>query len=184
MEYGLKHIFDNDTKIIIMGTFPSIKSRGECYYNHPQNQFWKIIAEICHDNRVIKGSTEDRYTCLLKNCIGLWDVIKSCKFEKKSSLDSKIIQNSIKYNDFSILQKECPKLESIVFSSNNAQKLYQKYLKLKDEYPKLKEKSYTDWLDRIVCKTALPSTSPANARMKPADKLKEWTHFFSQYVKK
>lgn len=180
MKQGLEHIFNQDTQVIIMGTFPSIKSRKVCYYNNPQNQFWRIIAEICHDKDVIEGNRDIRYACLLKNGIGLWDVIKSCKFEKKSSLDSKIIKDSIIYNDFSLLQKECPNLKCIVFSSKYACKLYKNYLKFSVN------NCIKNWLEFLTNngKNILPSTSPANARKKPEEKLKEWKNFFTKYINK
>lgn len=46
MEKGLDYVFNERTRMIIMGTFPSIKSRDVCYYNNPKNQFWRIIADI------------------------------------------------------------------------------------------------------------------------------------------
>ena len=178
IEKGLNYIFNQDTQVIIMGTFPSIKSRGVCYYNHPQNQFWKIIAEICHDKDIIEGTPDIRYTCLLKNGIGLWDVIQSCEFEKESSLDSKIIKDSIIYNDFSVLKSECPNLKCIVFSSKYAYKLYKTYLKT------MTDTCIIDWLEDLTNngKNILPSTSPANARKKPKEKLKEWKSFLTKYI--
>lgn len=180
MKQGLEHIFNQDTQVIIVGTFPSIKSRGVCYYNHPQNQFWRIMAEICHDKNVIDGNRDIRYACLLKDGIGLWDVIQSCEFEKESSLDSKIIKDSIIYNDFSLLQKECPNLKCIVFSSKYACKLYKIYLKNNADV------RIINWLNCLTNngKNVLPSTSPANTRKKPEEKLKEWKSFFAKYVDK
>lgn len=49
MEKGLDYIFNERTKMIILGTFPSIQSRDICYYNNPQNQFWRIIADVFQD---------------------------------------------------------------------------------------------------------------------------------------
>ena len=52
MEKGLDYVFNERTRMIIMGTFPSIKSRDVCYYNNPKNQFWRIIADIFHNMSV------------------------------------------------------------------------------------------------------------------------------------
>ena len=182
MEKGLDYIFDTNTKIIIMGTFPSIKSRDFCYYNNPQNQFWSIIAKICNDEKIIYGTREERYNCLYKNNIGLWDVIESCEFTEKSSLDSKIIKDSIIYNDFSLLQKKCPNLKCIVFNSKKAQKFFERYLKQVDKYPILKDAAYTNWLNKIISKTILPSPSSANARMSFKEKLEIWQNFLNKFL--
>ena len=184
MEKGLDYVFDENTKVIIMGTFPSIKSRDFCYYNNPRNQFWSIIATICNNENVIKGSQKERYDCLYKNSIGLWDVIECCEFKEKSSLDSKIIEESIIYNNFSLLQKECPNLECIVFNSKKAQKFFEKYLKQVDKYPILKDESYITWLKKKVSKTVLPSTSSANTRIVFEQKKEIWKAFLTKYVKK
>lgn len=184
MEKGLDYVFDKNTKVIIMGTFPSIKSRDFCYYNNPQNQFWRIISKICNDEKVIQGSKEERYDCLYKNNIGLWDVIESCEFKEKSSLDSKIIKDSIIYNDFSLLLKECPNLECIVFNSKKAQKFFERYLKQINKYPILKDEFCINWIKNKVSKTVLPSPSSAYARMGLNDKIKKWEEFLTKYVKK
>ncbi len=192
MEKGLEYVFDKNTKILIVGTFPSVKSRGEFYYNHPKNLFWKIMGEIYKNNDILppqNADTDDheliekRKEFLSAHKIGLWDIIKTCDFENKSSLDAKIINNSIVFNDFSILQKKCPNLKCIVFSSKNAYKFFKKYLKQKDIYPGLNEKTYLDWLEKVIIKTALPSTSPAYAAKHPDDKIKEWKDFFRYYLK-
>ena len=182
MEHGLDCVFDKKTKLVIMGTFPSIQSRGACYYNHPQNLFWKIIATACQNDAVIAGAKDVRYRCLLDHGIGLWDVIKSCAFEERSSLDQKIIKNSIIYNDFSVLRVQCPNLRCIVFSSKNAAHFFRDYLKQSEKYPALNDPAYRAWLNRLVRPTPLPSTSPANARMKSAEKQHIWQAFLSAYI--
>ena len=95
MEKGLEYIFNKDTKLIILGTFPSEKSRNECYYNNPQNQFWKIMAEIFHQPEVVDINIEKhklynlRYACLLNNGVGLWDVVEKCDIKGSSDKDIK-----------------------------------------------------------------------------------------------
>ena len=38
-------VFNNESKVLILGTFPSVKSREQqFYYGHPQNRFWKLLA--------------------------------------------------------------------------------------------------------------------------------------------
>lgn len=168
MEQGLNCVIDKNIKAIILGTFPSIKSRNECYYNHKNNLFWPIISEILNNSNPLI-TKEERYRCLLKNHIGLWDVIKQCEFETRSSLDSKIIKESIIFNDFNVLRKNCPSLKFFIFSSRNAEILFKRYL---HQLPK--NKTLKQWVDKNIVCVVLPSTSPANARFKASEKLKLW----------
>ena len=168
MEQGLNSVITKEIKAIILGTFPSIKSRNICYYNHEKNLFWPIIAETFNEGKCLK-TKEERYTCLLENHIGLWDVIKQCNFETKSSLDSKIIKESIIFNDFNKLRVNCPYLKTFIFSSGNAAKLLKYYQNNISKEDKLKQ-----WLDNNIQYLTMPSTSPANARMKPEEKLAIW----------
>jgi len=76
-------LYDKDSKILILGTFPSVKSReGEFYYHHPMNRFWKVISRItgCHEPVGISEKKE----MLLKNRIAIWDVVKTCDIEGSS----------------------------------------------------------------------------------------------------
>ena len=178
MEKGLDYIFNERTKMIILGTFPSIQSRDICYYNNPQNQFWRIIADVFQDDEIITGDKDRRYACLLSNGVGLWDVIQTCQFEQKSSLDSKISKDSIVYNNFLLLQQKCPALKCLVFNGKNAKKLFGCYLKQETN------EAVRMWLWGLTNngKNVLPSASPANARKKPEDKLREWKAFIKEHI--
>lgn len=169
---GLTYLFNKNTKLIILGTFPSVKSRNICYYNHPHNAFWKIIADTFNQS-VSLSTIQERYHCLLSHNIGLWDVIKSC--EISGSADSSIIQPE--FNDFNILRQNCPHLKYIVFNSRNAQKFFKRYLKgLPNESPLKK------WLNTRISSVPLPSTSPANARLAFAEKETIWQKAFCEYL--
>lgn len=177
----LKHINKN-TKIVILGTFPSEESRKSWFYHKSTNQFWPILSklynckDICHLSKEhISQDTEKlikrRMEFLTEHRIGLWDIIKSCDI--KGSSDSSI-KNPI-YNDITTLKTECPELERIYFSSKKAFQYYQKYLKQIDNYPNLKDRVYKKWLEKIVVKDALPSPSSANARMTLTQKQEKWS---------
>ncbi len=133
--------FSENSRILILGTFPSVKSReNQFYYGHPNNRFWKVMAEIFKSELPI--SIEDKKIFLANNNIALWDVIKSCTIEGSS--DSKI--RDVVPNDISeIFQKA--NIEKIFTNGKLAKNLYDKYMK------------------EICGKEAisLPSTSPANA---------------------
>ena len=133
--------YDENSRILILGSFPSIKSR-ECgfYYGHPQNRFWKVLSNIFED--VFPKSIEEKKTFLKRHGIALWDVIESCEIE--GSADSTI--KDVRVNDIGIILKVSP-IKNIFVNGKTAEKYYNKYAK-----PTLSRKC-------IV----LPSTSPANA---------------------
>ena len=80
-------VYDSNSKILILGTFPSVKSReAKFYYQHPRNRFWNVISEIVQ-NKEYK-TIEDMRKMLIDNNIALWDVIESC--EITGSSDSSI----------------------------------------------------------------------------------------------
>ena len=175
-ENKLKYI-EKDTKIVILGTFPSKASRDTFFYHKSTTQFWIILSklyncnDICHlqKNEISKDKEkqliENRKAFLKKHQIGLWDVIDKCDIDK--SKDSSIKNPS--YNDLASLKTECPKLEHIYFSSKKAFQFYQKYLR-----DNLKDSASKTWLENVVIKEALPSPSSANARMTLEQKQKRW----------
>ena len=75
--HEIEPIFNRDSKILILGSFPSVKSReGHFFYNHPQNRFWKVLAQVF--NREVPKTIEEKKLFLLTNQIAVWDVIASC----------------------------------------------------------------------------------------------------------
>lgn len=134
-------VYDSNSKILILGTFPSVKSReAKFYYQHPRNRFWNVISEIVQ-NKEYK-TIEDMRKMLIDNNIALWDVIESC--EITGSSDSSI--KNIVPADLSIILDNA-NIKKIYANGDKAFKIYMKYT-----YPIIK---------REIIK--LPSTSPANA---------------------
>jgi len=85
-------VFDNRSKILILGSFPSVKSREtDFFYGHPQNRFWKVLSTVLNSPEPI--SVEEKRQFLLDHRIALWDVIASC--EITSSADSSIKNASV-----------------------------------------------------------------------------------------
>jgi hypoxanthine-DNA glycosylase len=77
-------IIDKESKILILGSIPGVKSlEMQQYYAHPQNKFWKIICEIF--NEKFTTDYDERIKILEKYHVALWDVIDNC--ERKGSLD-------------------------------------------------------------------------------------------------
>ncbi len=146
MEYQtLSHVFapvfDERSEILILGSFPSVKSREiQFYYGHPQNRFWKLLAALWECE--VPGTIAEKKAFLLKRHIALWDVIARCDI--LGSSDSSI--KNVVPNDMDVILKRAP-ITRIYANGGKSYELYMKYC-----YP--------------VCKreiVKLPSTSPANA---------------------
>lgn len=141
VEHTFEPVYDKNSKILILGTFPSVKSReNQFFYGHPQNRFWKVIAQVTGEE--VPKIIEEKKALLLRNRIAIWDVIHSCKIIGSS--DSSI--QDVVVNDFSNILKNA-NIEKIYANGGKAYELYQKYAFEKT--------------GREIIK--LPSTSPANA---------------------
>ena len=115
-------VFDEFSKVLILGTFPSVKSReNHFYYGHPQNRFWKILTSLVGD--VLPGTVEEKKAFLLRNKIAIWDVIASCDIVGSS--DSSI-KNVIPV-ELSIILDHAP-IRQIYANGQKAYQLYEKYL--------------------------------------------------------
>lgn len=70
-------VYRADSRILILGSFPSVKSRETgFFYGHPQNRFWKVTAAVCGEE--VPQTVEEKKAFLLRNHIAVWDVIASC----------------------------------------------------------------------------------------------------------
>jgi len=116
-------IIDENSKILILGSVPGVKSlEKQQYYAHPQNKFWKIIFELLNEE-----FTEDytrRIAVLKKHHIALWDVIDSC--ERKGSLDSEIRNEEA--NRVDELLNDHPKIKAVFCNGGKSYKNVQKML--------------------------------------------------------
>ena len=134
-------VYDRNSKILILGSFPSVRSREEgFFYGHPQNRFWKVTASVF--DAEIPKSIDEKKAFLVKNHIALWDVIGSCDIE--GSADASIRNASP--NDLNVILEQAD-IRGIFVNGKTAYRYYQKY-------------SGTRTGRTAVC---LPSTSPANA---------------------
>ena len=114
-------LFDENSRILILGSFPSVKSREQkFFYGHPQNRFWKTLAGILAEP--VPQTIEEKEDFLHRNHIALWDVIQSC--EITGSSDSSI--RNVKPNDLSPILKEAD-IQAIYC---NGAKSYEYYLSL------------------------------------------------------
>ncbi len=141
VEHTFEPVYDRNSKILILGTFPSVKSREQSfYYGHPQNRFWKVLGTLTGEE--LPQTVEEKKAMLLKHGIAVWDVIQSCDIIGSS--DSSI-RNVVPAKLGRIL--ESSPIEKIFANGDKAYRLYKKYCQKETGRPIVK----------------LPSTSPANA---------------------
>ena len=134
-------LYDEGSRILILGSFPSVKSREESFfYAHPQNRFWRVLAAVTGES--VPADIEEKRAFLHRKHIALWDVIKSCTI--CGSADSAI--KNVTPNDIGKILSAA-KIEAIFTNGKTAERYYNKYI-----LPQT----------GIECHT-LPSTSPANA---------------------
>ena len=99
--HNITPVYNQDSRILILGSFPSVKSRqAQFFYHHPQNRFWRVLENLYQVERL--ETIEDKKAFLLEHHIALWDVIESC--EIKGSSDSSI--KDVKINDIQKLINE------------------------------------------------------------------------------
>ena len=150
--HPFKPIYDSTSKILILGTLPSVKSReNEFYYGHPKNRFWKVTAAVVGETE--PKSVDEKTEMLLRHNIALWDVIDSCDIAGSS--DSSI--RNVVPTDLCGIIKESG-IERIFANGRKAAELYDKY-----------QRAATG-----MDITRLPSTSPANAAWSFERLLAEW----------
>lgn len=152
IRHPIKPLYDKNSKILILGSFPSLKSREQMFfYGHPQNRFWKVISTIFDCD--LPCTIDEKKHLLLTNKIAVWDVIASCDINGSS--DSSI--KNVVANDLSVIFNNA-NIEKIFVNGKTAEKFYNKYIKGK--------------IGReAIC---LPSTSPANAMWSIDALINEW----------
>ena len=146
-------LYDENCKILILGSFPSVKSREAMFfYGHPQNRFWKLMAVLFEE--AYPQTIEEKKALVLKHHIAMWDTIRSCTITGSS--DSSI--KDVVPNDLSVILDNS-RVERIFCNGATSYRLYMKYI-----YPTTGVKA-----------VKLPSTSPANAAFNLERLLTEWS---------
>lgn len=138
---GFEPVFDERSRVLILGSFPSVKSRQiDFYYGNKQNRFWHMICGYFHEP--IPETIEAKREFLLRNKIALWDMVNSCEIQGSSDA-------SVKNAEIADLQKvfNHAKIEKILLNGALSYDLFVKsYGNLSIDYQRM------------------PSTSPANPR--------------------
>lgn len=146
-------VWDENSKVLILGSFPSVKSREEgFFYGHKQNRFWRVMASVC--DCPVPQNIDEKKSMLLANGIAVWDVIHSCDIVGSS--DSSI-KNVVPNDILPLLDNG--KITKIFTNGKTADRLYKKYIFPKTNIP-------------AFC---LPSTSPANARVSLDELIEIWS---------
>lgn len=142
-EHTIPPFYRENSEILILGSFPSPKSRESgFYYGHPQNRFWRVISAVFGEN--LPQTIDEKSDFLERRQIALWDVLASCEIH---GAEDSSIKNEVP-NDISEILNHSP-IRRIFTTGGTAYRLYRKYLLPQcniDAYP-------------------LPSTSPANCRV-------------------
>ena len=155
--HPFKPIFDKNSKILILGSFPSVISRKfGFYYTNPQNRFWRVLAAIL--NAAVPESTDEKIKFLLSHHIAIYDAAISC--EIKGSNDAKM--SKIVPVNLKPLFKEA-NIRQVYANGGKAYEICKKYL----------EEEIIKATKNEVIK--LPSTSSANAKFSLEKLVNEWS---------
>lgn len=150
--HPIEPVFDEQSRILILGSFPSVKSRETSFfYGHPKNRFWKVVAAVF--DAEVPDSVEEKRKFLLDYGVAVWDVISSCEIDGSS--DSSI--RNVIPNDIGIILNKA-NIKQIFVNGKTAEKYYNKYVLPLIGRPAL----------------CLPSTSPANAAWSIEKLVKSW----------
>lgn len=141
VEHTLDPIYDEHSRVLVLGTMPSPKSREiGFYYGHPQNRFWRVLAALFDEP--VPATNAERTALLLRHRIALWDVLASCDIAGASDAS---IANAVP-NDLTRITEAAP-IQQVFCTGATAARLYKKLCESATGLPA----------------TKLPSTSPANA---------------------
>lgn len=153
--HGFGPCYDQHSEVLILGSFPSKKSRDVCFfYGHPQNRFWPLMGSIFHEN--VPKSVEGRKAFALKHHIALYDAIESCEISGSSDAS---ISNIVPADLTPILNTA--KIRLIILNGKTSEKAFKKY-------------QHIEGIEVVT----MPSTSPANAKLRLEDLVSIWGPLF------
>lgn len=152
LNHTFEPVFDRNSRVLILGTFPSVKSREQgFYYGHPRNRFWKILAGLLEEP--VPVTIEEKKFFLLQHGIAVWDVVSACDITGSS--DSSI--KNVVPADLTMVLNHAP-VKQIFANGGKAYSLYEKY-----SFPVTGREAIQ-----------LPSSSPANAGWQLEKLMEAW----------
>lgn len=147
--------------MLILGSMPGVASLEKAqYYGHPRNAFWPVMAAILKED--LSDDYVQRCAMLQRHGVAVWDVLFAC--ERPGSLDSNIEKASMRCNDFSGFFAQQPSLRAVFFNGGKAEEVFRRHVLLH-----LSPEMQALHFER------LPSSSPAMAALKPAQKQQAWS---------
>lgn len=156
--HSFEPIEDRNARILIPGSMPGRASLAAAqYYAHPQNVFWRIMAELLQFDAAAPYSA--KLDALKSARIALWDVLHSCV--REGSLDSMIERDTQTANDFQTFLCRHAKISQVFFNGAKAQACF-------------KQQVLANLVNHSLSYARLPSTSPAHAALSYAQKLAAW----------
>ncbi len=148
---GFEPVYNENSKILILGSFPSVKSRkNNFYYGNKQNRFWNTLYKFFNED--VADNIESKTKFILKHHLALWDVVQACEID--GSKDSSI-KNYVLADMQNLLQK-C-KIEYIILNGGTAYTLFDKnfahlgipYVKLTSTSPANTRYTFEEWSDGL-----------------------------------
>ena len=150
--HNIPPLYDEKSRVLILGSFPSVKSREAAFfYAHPQNRFWKVFSAVF--SSPVPQSIDEKKKLLLDNGVALWDVAQSCEINGSSDSSMK----NVRPNDIYTLLYTTG-IERVFANGKTAARLYERFIMPQTDIPI----------------TALPSTSPANVAFSLDDLCERW----------
>lgn len=160
VDHEFPPFYDSESEILILGSFPSVKSREQkFYYGHPQNRFWRVLEKVFNAEPLCLLSDKTKF--LRENHIALYDVIYSCIITGSS--DSSI-KNPVPTDLFSIIHDS--KVRKILLNGKKASGLFE---------------THQSSIAAQIPHVSLPSTSPANAAISFSDLVEAWEIALKEY---
>ncbi len=139
MVTGFEPVYDENSKVLILGSFPSVKSREiNFYYGHPRNRFWRIMEKAAGIGNL--NTIEEKKRFLINNRIALWDIVMRCEIKGSSDSSKKISEVA----DIKKLMGSAA-INKIICNGKTAYGIF--------------IRNFPEYADITQC---LPSTSPAN----------------------
>ena len=165
---GLPPIETAGARLLILGSMPGQESLNrQQYYAHPRNSFWFIMTKLLKVKSTL--SYLERQQILKQNRISLWDVLENCV--RPGSLDGDIVAISEVANKLEDFYRRQPKLQAIAFNGRKARHSFTRHFLRHDK---------KRWQNLTLID--LPSTSPAHAALRPAEKLKLWQEKLAPFL--
>jgi hypoxanthine-DNA glycosylase len=114
--HGLAPIVSRRTRLLILGSFPSVASlEARQYYAHPRNHFWPIVGALL-DEPLAAMPYAERVAILRERGLGVWDVYASCR--REGSLDA-AIEDAVP-NDLASLARRAPGLVAVAHNGGES----------------------------------------------------------------